>query len=66
MNKPPSGIAILDSLSGQIYSNQPEDIAILSGIQKEEILDLTFQDITHPDDLQADLDHMQTTSGWPN
>ena len=26
---------------------------------KEEMLDRTFQDITHPDDLQADLDQMQ-------
>ena len=29
------------------------------GYTKQEMLDLTFQDITHPDDLDADLDYVQ-------
>jgi PAS domain S-box-containing protein len=54
----PTGIAILDSISGQ-FTQINRRYCDIVGYSEEEILDLTFQDITHPDDLQADLDQMQ-------
>jgi PAS domain S-box-containing protein len=54
----PTGIAVLDSLSGQfIQLNQK--YCEITGYSQEEMLNQTFQNITHPDDLQADLDYMQ-------
>ncbi len=54
----PTGIATLDSLSGR-FTQINQKYCDIAGYSQEEMLDLTFQDITHPDDLQADLDHMQ-------
>ena len=52
------GVAMIDSNTGRFVNvNQRHcDIARLS---REEILDQTFMDITHPDDLQADLTNME-------
>jgi len=54
----PVGIAIIESHSGR-FKNINASYCQIVGYSKEEMLNQTFQDITHPDDLQADLDHMQ-------
>ncbi len=36
-----------------------ESLCEMLGYSKEELLELTFQDITHPDDLQKDLEYVQ-------
>ena len=52
------GVAMIDSMTGRFLSvNQRTcDIARLT---REQMLSATFMDITHPDDLQADLDYME-------
>ena len=54
----PTGIATVDSLSGQ-FTKINQKYCAITGYSQEEMLDLTFQEVTHPDDLQADMDHMQ-------
>jgi PAS domain S-box-containing protein len=54
----PTGIAISDSLNGR-FTQINQKYCDITGYSQEEMLARTFQDITHPDDLQADLDHMQ-------
>lgn len=54
----PTGIAILDSLSGR-FTQINKKYCDIAGYTQEEMLNRTFQDITHPDDLQSDLDRMQ-------
>ena len=54
----PMGIAIIDSVTGQFRKVNQEYCKIV-GYPESRMLDLTFQDITHPDDLQKDLDSMQ-------
>ena len=54
----PTGIAILDSLSGRFIQINRKYCDI-TGYSQEEMLDRTFQELTHPDDLQGDLEHMQ-------
>ncbi len=54
----PTGIAIIDSLSGQ-FKNINKRYCEIVGYSQDEMLARTFQDITHPDDLQADLDNMK-------
>ena len=54
----PTGIAILDSLSGR-FTQINQKYCDIAGYSQEEMLGLTFRDITHPDDLQADLGQMQ-------
>ena len=54
----PTGIAIIDSLSGQ-FKNINKRYCEIVGYSQEEMLGRTFQDITHPDDLQTDLDNMK-------
>jgi PAS domain S-box-containing protein len=54
----PTGIAILDSLSGR-FTQINKKYCDIVGYSQEEMLDRTFQDITHPDDLQPDLNQMQ-------
>jgi PAS domain S-box-containing protein len=34
-------------------------LCAIVGYPREELLQLTFRDITHPDDLEADLDHVR-------
>lgn len=53
----PTGIAILDSQSGR-FTQINKKYCDITGYSQEEMLERTFQDITHPDDLQADLDQM--------
>ena len=54
----PTGIAVLDSVSGQ-FTQINQKYCDITGYSQEEMFDRTFQNITHPDDLQADLDQMQ-------
>ncbi|MDX1410558.1 MAG: PAS domain S-box protein, partial [Nitrospirales bacterium] len=54
----PTGIAIIDSLSGQ-FKNINKRYCEIVGYSQDEMLARTFQDITYPDDLQADLDNMK-------
>ncbi len=54
----PTGIATLDSLTGR-FTQINQKYCDITGYSQEEMLDRTFQELTHPDDLQADLDHMQ-------
>jgi PAS domain S-box-containing protein len=53
----PVGIATINSLTGRFKSVNPSYSTII-GYTVEEMLDRTFLDITHPDDLQSDLDQM--------
>jgi len=54
----PIGIAVLDSINGRFKQINKKYCAI-TGYSQEEMLNLTFQELTYPDDLQADLDQMQ-------
>ncbi len=36
-----------------------DKLCAIVGYQRDELLQLTFQDITHPDDLEADLDYVR-------
>ncbi|MGV7229907.1 MAG: PAS domain S-box protein, partial [Nitrospirales bacterium] len=54
----PTGIGTMDSISGQ-FTEINQKFCAITGYSKEEMLNRTFQDITHPDDLQADLDQIQ-------
>lgn len=54
----PTGIAIIDSVTGQ-FKNINKRYCEITGYSEEEMLSSTFQDITYPDDLQDDLDNMQ-------
>jgi PAS domain S-box-containing protein len=57
-NQAPTGIAILDSLSGQ-FQHINRRYCDIVGYSQEEMLSRRFHDITYPDDLQLDLDNMQ-------
>lgn len=52
------GISQADSATGA-YIDVNQKFCDIVGYSRDEILATTFQDITHPDDLGADLDHMQ-------
>ncbi|NOQ26459.1 MAG: PAS domain S-box protein [Bacteroidales bacterium] len=54
----PVGIALIDSYSGQYIHINKKYCDILS-FTKEELLLTTFQSITHPDDLQENLDYLE-------
>jgi len=54
----PTGIATLDSLSGQ-FTQINQKYCDITGYSQAEMLDRTFQDLTYPDDLQADMENMQ-------
>ncbi len=51
------GMAILDLEGKWLEANQT--LCKIIGYSSEELIELTFQDITHPDDLEADLDLVQ-------
>ena len=52
------GVAIIDSYSGKFQKVNQKYCDII-GYSAEEMLTLDFMKITHPDDLQPDLDNMQ-------
>lgn len=51
------GIALIDSLTGHIYEVNPK-FAQIAGRTLEEMLSIDWMSITHPDDVQEDLDNM--------
>lgn len=53
----PLGIAVIDSLSGDIYEANPAFESI-AGRSVQELRTLDWMEITHPDDIQKDLDNM--------
>ncbi|MEI6913870.1 MAG: PAS domain S-box protein, partial [Armatimonadota bacterium] len=53
----PLGIALIDSLTGQVYSANPM-FAKIAGRTIEEMERIDWMSITHPDDVQKDLDNM--------
>jgi PAS domain S-box-containing protein len=54
----PLGIAVVDSVTGQFRSINPQYCKIV-GYSEAEMLASTFQQITHPDDLPRDLANMR-------
>ena len=56
-NEAPLGIALIDSLTGHIYSVNPM-FAKIAGRTVEEMEQIDWISITHPDDVQEDLDNM--------
>jgi len=56
-NDAPIGIALIDSLTGSIYAVNPM-FAKIAGRTMEEMADIDWMSITHPDDVQEDLDNM--------
>lgn len=61
-NEAPLGIALIDSLTGHIYSVNPM-FAKIAGRSMEEMAHIDWMSITHPDDLQKDLDNMALLNG---
>jgi len=53
----PLGIALIDSLTGRIYEVNPM-FAKIAGRTMEEMVQIDWMGITHPDDVQKDLDNM--------
>ncbi|MZH14057.1 MAG: PAS domain S-box protein [Nitrospinae bacterium] len=53
----PLGVALIDSLTGVIYEANPR-FAEIAGRTKEEMATIDWMSITHPDDVQEDLDNM--------
>jgi diguanylate cyclase (GGDEF)-like protein/PAS domain S-box-containing protein len=53
----PLGIALIDSLTGRICEVNPR-FASIAGRSMEEMTNIDWLQITHPDDVQADLENM--------
>ena len=53
----PVGMALVNSETGKIYEVNPK-FAHIAGRTTETIVDLDWMSITHPEDLQTDLDNM--------
>lgn len=53
----PIGIALIDSITGRFLQINPRYVEII-GRTEEEMQRTTFMAISHPDDLQEDLDNM--------
>ena len=51
----PLGVAMIDSLNGHIYEVNPM-FAKIAGRTQEEMAHIDWMSITHPDDIQEDLD----------
>ncbi|MEI8344829.1 MAG: chemotaxis protein CheB [Candidatus Omnitrophota bacterium] len=56
-NEAPIGIALIDSATGQIHEVNSK-FAQIAGRTTEEMTKLDWMSITHPDDIQKDLDEM--------
>ncbi|MCX6968468.1 MAG: response regulator [Verrucomicrobia bacterium] len=56
-NEAPLGIAVVDSLNGRFYSVNAM-FAKIAGRTVEELVQIDWMSITHPEDIQADLDKM--------
>ncbi len=56
-NEAPLGIALIDSLAGHVYSVNPM-FAKVVGRSVEDMANIDWMSITHPDDIQEDLDNM--------
>jgi PAS domain S-box-containing protein len=54
----PLGAALIDSLTGDIYEVNPR-FAEIAGRTIEEMATIDWMSITHPDDVQEDLDNME-------
>ena len=53
----PLGIALIDSLTGHIYEVNPRFAEVVDR-SREEMSTIDWMSITHPDDVQEDLDNM--------
>ncbi|RDH85715.1 MAG: hypothetical protein DIZ80_01960 [endosymbiont of Galathealinum brachiosum] len=53
----PLGVAVIDSLTGEIY-HVNQQFADIAGRTKKEMENIDWIEITHPDDVQEDLDNM--------
>ncbi len=53
----PLGVALIDSLTGHIYEVNPQ-FAAIARRTREEMTTIDWMSITHPDDVQEDLDNM--------
>jgi PAS domain S-box-containing protein len=58
----PLGVAVIDSLNGHIYEINPR-FAEIVGRTREAMTRVDWMAITHPDDVQADLDQMARLNG---
>lgn len=56
--KAPMGIALIDSYTGHIY-NVNNKFASIAGRSIEELKTIDWMSITHPEDVQEDLDNMK-------
>jgi len=56
-NESPMGVALIDSLTGFLYNVNPM-FAKIAGRTMEQMQNIDWMSITHPDDVQADLDNM--------
>lgn len=54
----PLGIALIDSTTGRFLNLNPQYGRIV-GYSESELLQLTYKQISHPDDLQGDMTNMQ-------
>jgi PAS domain S-box-containing protein len=52
------GFSVINSRNGQLVEVN-QKFCDMFGLKKDEVSATTFMEITHPDDLQADLDNMQ-------
>lgn len=57
-NDAPMGIALIDSLAGH-YLEMNQIFTEIVGRSREELLRINWMQITHPDDIQQDLDNME-------
>jgi len=53
----PLGVALIDSHTGRIYEINPR-FAEIAGRAREDMVTIDWMSITHPDDIQPDLDNM--------
>ncbi|MFH1115975.1 MAG: PAS domain S-box protein [Pseudomonadota bacterium] len=56
-NEAPLGIALIDSLTGRIYEVNLK-FAKIAGRTMEQMTNIDWMSITHPDDVQEDIDNM--------